>query len=73
MITSNLLVENGKGASRSFLIPQEVIVPDTQEIPNSPNNNIAENMILDETILEPPNQESADNIYENILIEIKNF
>ena len=74
MITSNLLVENGKGASRSFLIPEEVIVPDTQEIPNSPNNNIsAENMILDETNLEPPNQESADNIYENILIEIKNF
>ena len=74
MITSNLLVENGKGASRSFLIPEEAIVPDTQEIPNSPNNNIsAENMILDETILEPPNQESADNIYENILIEIKNF
>ena len=74
MITSNLLVENGKGASRSFLIPEEVIVPNTQEIPNSPNNNIsAENMILDETNLEPLNQESADNIYENILIEIKNF
>ena len=74
MITSNLLVENGKGASRSFLIPEEVIVPNTQEIPNSPNNNIsAENMILDETNLEPPNQESEDNIYENILIEIKNF
>ena len=73
MITSNLLVENGKGASRSFLIPEEVIVPNTQEIPNSPNNNIsAENMILDETNLEPPNQESADNIYENILIEIEN-
>ena len=30
-------------------------------------------MILDETILEPPNQESAENIYENILIDIKNF
>ena len=74
MITGNLLVENGKGASRSFLIPEEVIVPNTQEIPNSPNNNIsAENMILDETNLEPPNQECADNIYENILIEIKNF
>ena len=74
MITSNLLVENGKGASRSFLIPEEVFVPDMQEIPNNPNNNIsAENMILDETILEPPNQESANNIYENILIEIKNF
>ena len=74
MITSNLLVENGKGASRSFLIPEEVIVPDTQEIPNSPNNNIStENMKMNETILEPPNQESADNIYENILIEIKNF
>ena len=73
MITSNLLVENGKDASRSFLIPEEVIVPDTQGIPNNPNNNISENMILDETILEPPNQESADNIYENILIEIENF
>ena len=74
MITSNLLVENGKGASRSLLIPEEVIVPNTQEIQNGPNNNISdENMILGETNLEPPNQEIADNIYENILIEIKNF
>ena len=73
MVIDNILHESGSGVSRTYLIsedPDKILVSDTQGISSNSNNNLlTENIILEETNLEPSIQEDTNVNHDNILNE----
>ena len=74
MVTGNLLIDNGSGASRSYLIPEEIIVPDTQNASVCSSNNFpVDTMIVEESNLEQTSQETISKTQEQILVDMESF